>query len=472
MPNPKFSSQTKEKLVSSEVTSAVQSIVSEFMNNWLEENPSEAKTIIGKAAEAAVARAAARKARELTRKNSKLEISNLAGKLKDCTEKDPRKTELFIVEGDSAGGSAQVGRSRQNQAILPLRGKVLNTERARLDKILKSEQIGTLINALGCGIGADGFDPEKLRYHKIIIMTDADVDGSHIRALLLTLFFRYMPELVERGHIYIAQPPLFSVAKGNGAKTYMLDEDSLSEHLIKIGIEDISLTTSGGEVLSGEKLREKINNERNLISKIEIADGSINCLPLTTALAVTGAWHPAAWMNTDKTQKSVDYICSIMPARMPKTKWSGTVIDGNMQFTYRQRGVDNTVTVKSDIVNNNAVKYLLGEFEGLSKSYENGSTLKSVGIDEVFYGPKSMSDFILNKGNKGLTTQRYKGLGEMNPDQLWETTLNPQNRNMTRVLISDKDKSDILFSTLMGDVVEPRKDYIVENSIDVQNIDI
>ncbi len=471
MPNPKFSSQTKEKLVSSEANGPVKTIMGEVLNTWLEENPAEAKAIIGKAAEAAAARAAARKAREMTRKNSKMEISSLTGKLKHCSEKDPSKTELFIVEGDSAGGSAAQGRSRENQAILALRGKVLNTERARLDRILKSEQIGTLINALGCGIGQD-FDPDNLRYHKVIIMTDADVDGSHIRTLLLTLFFRYMPELIERGHIYIAQPPLYSVAKGSGKKTYLLDDDSLSNHFIDLGIQGLSVKRSDGQVLTGQDLKDQMLSERAVISRIDNANMAIDCLPLTTALAITGAWHPVAFGDEEKCQKAIDHVCSLMPERMPMTKWSGQVVNGDMHFSYRQRGVDNSVIVPHEITENPSAKALIGEFEELSKAYANGVTLSVDGQEKKFFDPKALNEFILQSGSKGLTVQRYKGLGEMNPDQLWETTLNPENRSLLQCDIEDADKSDGLFSTLMGDVVEPRKEYIVEYAASVRNIDV
>jgi len=471
MPDPKFSSQTKEKLVSSEVSSAVQSIVSDVLNSWLEENPAEAKRVIGKAAEAAAARAAARRARDMTRRKSSLDVANLPGKLADCQEKDPAKSEIFIVEGDSAGGSAKQGRSRKNQAILPLRGKVLNVERARMDKILKSDQIGTLITALGCGIGRENFNLEKLRYHKIVIMTDADVDGAHIRTLLLTVFFRYMPELVERGHIYIAQPPLFSVAKGQ-KKTYLTDEASLANYLAEAGIHDMTVKTSSGEEMSTEQLKQQIIDDRSVINRIENIDAEVGCLPLTTALAISGAWHPAAMSDLAKMQKAIDYISSTMPDRMPGTKWEGQATEEGMRFNYRLRGVDNAVLVPRKICDHPSVQILLRAYAELSRVYMKGATLTVGGESSVFLDPKSLYDFVMDRGGKGLTTQRYKGLGEMNPDQLWETTLNPENRSLLQVKVKDAEAADELFSTLMGNVVEPRRDYIVENAATVQNIDV
>ncbi|MBO9428473.1 DNA topoisomerase (ATP-hydrolyzing) subunit B [Sulfitobacter sp. R18_1] len=471
LPDPKFSSQTKEKLVSSEVSSAVQQIFADVLNSWLEENPAEAKRVIGKAADAASARAAARRAREMTRRKSSLEISNLPGKLADCQEKDPSKSEIFIVEGDSAGGSAKQGRSRKNQAILPLRGKVLNVERSRMDKILKSDQIGTLITALGCGIGRENFNPDKLRYHKIVIMTDADVDGAHIRTLLLTLFFRYMPELVERGHIYIAQPPLYSVAKG-AKKTYLLDDAALADHLVSMGIEGTVLLASNGDEISGDELKQRIVEDRSVINRIENIDAEINCLPLTTALAISGAWHPAAFSSPEQTQKAIDAVCRLMPVRMPRTSWKGRATPEGMEFTYRLRGVENVVKVNREISEHPSVKILLREFKKLSALYLKGAKLQIGDSEVVFHDPKSLYDAVMERGGKGQATQRYKGLGEMNPDQLWDTTLCPENRSLLQVQVRDAEDADQLFSTLMGGMVEPRRDYIVANAASVQNIDV
>ena len=471
MPEPKFSAQTKDKLVSSEASGPVQTVISEVLNSWLEENPKEAKDVIGKAAEAASAREAARKAREMTRKKSSLEVSNLPGKLADCQEKDPALSEIFIVEGDSAGGSAKQGRDRKNQAILPLRGKVLNCERSRIDKIMKSDQVGTLITALGCGIGRDSFDPNKLRYHKIIIMTDADVDGSHIRTLLLTLLYRYMPELIERGYVYIAQPPLYSVSKG-AKKTYLLDDKSLASHLVAEGIKGATLELADGTELAGDDLTEQLMQERSTIERVQNVDSEIDYLSLTMALAVSGAWHPAAFATPEKMQSAIDFLASIMPQRVPGTKWRGRATDDGMEFTYRLRGVDNVVRVPKEISDHPSVQILLGEFQELTRTYLKGATLKWEDGSAVFYDPGSLYDFILQRGSKGLQQQRYKGLGEMNASQLWETTLDPENRSLLQVGIEDAEKADELFSTLMGSNVEPRKDYIVSNAASVQNIDV
>lgn len=471
LPDPKFSSQTKEKLVSSEVIAPIQSIISEVLNSWLDENPAEAKRVIGKAAEAAAAREAARKAREMTRRKSALEISNLPGKLKDCQEKDPAKSEIFIVEGDSAGGSAQQGRSRKNQAILPLKGKVLNVERSRIDKILKSEQIGTLVTALGCGIGRDNFDIEKLRYHKIVIMTDADVDGSHIRTLLLTLLYRYMPELVERGYVYIAQPPLFSVNKGN-KKTYLLDDASLLEHFVSNGLQDAVLKYNDGEKIYGKELAAIVKNAQEMSDMIKSLDTDIGFLPLTMALAVTGALHPKVFESEVTKEKTIKFISSIMPERFIGTKWSGKATDTGIEFSYRLRGVDNPIFVPNDISERQVAKKILKNFEDLSKLYLKGATIMTNDEEVTLYSPDALVEYVVNRGSKGLSTQRYKGLGEMNPDQLWETTLNPENRKLLQVNIEDAELADELFSTLMGDIVEPRKDYIVSHAASVKNIDL
>lgn len=471
LPDPKFSSQTKEKLVSSEVTAPVQSIISEVLNSWLDENPAESKRVIGKAAEAAYAREAARKAREMTRRKSSLEISNLPGKLKDCQEKDPAKSELFIVEGDSAGGSAQQARSRKNQAILPLRGKVLNVERARIDKILKSEQIGTLVTALGCGIGRENFDIEKLRYHKIVIMTDADVDGSHIRTLLLTLFYRYMPEILERGFVYIAQPPLYSINKGT-KKTYVLDDAELLEQFVKSGLSDAYLKTGSGKTIEGDALTNLVKQAQDVSDMVKTLDSDVGYFPLTMAFATTGALHSKVFETKEAKEKTVKFICSLMPDRVPETRWRGEATEDGINFIYRKRGVDNYVFVP-DSISDKPVSYkLLKKFEELSAIYLKGATLYADDEEFVLYSPDQLVDFVVSRGSKGTTTQRYKGLGEMNPDQLWETTLNPENRILLQVGIEDAEMSNDLFSTLMGDIVEPRKDYIVKHAASVKNIDL
>lgn len=471
MPDPKFSSQTKEKLVSSEATAPVQSILVEVLNSWLDENPGEAKKIIGKAAEAAAAREAARKAREITRRKSTLEISNLPGKLADCQEKNPANSELFIVEGDSAGGSAKQGRSRQNQAILPLRGKVLNVERARLDKILKSEMIGTLITALGCGIGKDAFDIEKLRYHKIVIMTDADVDGSHIRTLLLTLFYRYMPDIIQNGFVYIAQPPLYSVAKGQ-KKIYLLNDAALDEHLVATGIEGLSVQFSNGNTISGEKLKSFVLESKANTELIKTIDTDIGFLPLTMAMAVSGAFHPMAFESHDSKTKTIRFISEMMQQRLPDTKWTGRSLDDGMEFEYKRRGVLNTLYVSDALSNKPSTHTLLSQMETLNESFLEGLVIKGDPEDKVIFDPEHLYEYCKARGTKGTSIQRYKGLGEMNPDQLWETTLNPETRTLLQVRVEDAEAANDLFSTLMGDVVEPRKDYIVRHAQSVKNIDI
>ncbi|EPX84065.1 DNA topoisomerase (ATP-hydrolyzing) subunit B [Salipiger mucosus] len=473
VPDPKFSSQTKDKLVSSEVTGPVKQVLNDVLNSWLEEHPDEAKAVIGKAVEAAAARAAARKAREMSRKKASNDIANLLGKLKDCQTKNPKESELFIVEGDSAGGSAQQGRSRKNQAILPLRGKVLNTERARLDRILKSEQIGTLINALGCGIGKDGFDIEKLRYHKIIIMTDADVDGAHIRTLLLTFLYRNLPELIENGHVYIAQPPLYSVSKGpNKPKTYLLDDAALDGHLLDRGVEGVTMKLADGTLLQEESLMEHFMSLRQTVKMIETVDNEIGFFPLTSAMAVSGAFHPAAFADEASKRKTANFLARTMEPRVSATRWSGDVDGGEMVISYRQRGVDNAIRIPDTVSGNPSARMLLQEYGNLSRIYLEGATIETPGGEtRTCFDPKEALDFVLARGEKGLTRQRYKGLGEMNADQLWDTTLNPENRKMLRVRIQDAEQADMVFSTLMGSVVPPRREFIEQNADAVENLD-
>lgn len=473
MPDPKFSSQTKEKLVSSEAAQPVQSMVSEVLGSWLEENPAEARKILGKAAEAAAAREAARRAREMTRRKSALEISSLPGKLADCQERDPAKSELFIVEGDSAGGSAKQGRSRQFQAILPLRGKVLNVERARLDKILKSEQVGTLIQALGCGIGRDNFDPDKVRYHKIIIMTDADVDGSHIRTLLLTLFYRHMPDLIERGYIYIAQPPLFSVTRGKSKPVYLVDEAALDRYLAGIGSEGLVATLSDGTQVSGEDLMEKVLEARDTADMVTSIDSEIGHPALTSAFAITGAFHPVGFSSPEFRKRVGDHICAQMDRRLPGTVWRSEDCGDGIRFIWRLRGVENSAFVPAYLSERPLVQKLLMRHDTLSSEYLSGMSLDDgSGKVHVVYSPEDLYDYVVARARKGITISRYKGLGEMNPTQLWETTLNPENRSLLQVTIDDAERAEEIFSTLMGDVVEPRREFIQQHAASVRNIDI
>jgi DNA gyrase subunit B len=406
----------------------------------------------------------------MTRRKSALEISNLPGKLWDCQEKDPSKSEIFIVEGDSAGGTAKSGRSRQNQAILPLRGKVLNTERARLDRILGSEQIGTLITALGCGIGADGFNIEKLRYHKIVIMTDADVDGAHICTLLLTLFYRHMPELIRRGYVYIAQPPLYSMAKGN-KKTYLLNDAAMADFLVDGGLKDLTYVAPSGEQMDVETLRKRIISLRPIISSVETVNAEIDHLELATALAICNGLRSEVFTSEDEAAKLIERVCQLMVSTTPRSRWSGELRDGQIEFTYRLRGVDSTVTVPASVCSSAAARYLRQESEMLSEMFEGGAKVECDGTSETFHGPKTLYDFVMERGGRGMTQQRYKGLGEMNADQLWETTLNPENRSLLRVKIRDEEEADNVVNTLMGDVVDPRKAFIMENADMVEDID-
>jgi DNA gyrase subunit B len=474
VPDPKFSSQTKEKLVSSEVTGPVQSILSEAIAAWLEENPAAAKTIVNKSIEAANAREAARKARELTRRKGALDIASLPGKLADCQERDPAKCEIFIVEGDSAGGSAKQGRERKFQAILPLRGKVLNVERARLHKVLQSEQIGTLIQALGAGIG-DDFNPDKLRYHKIIIMTDADVDGAHIRTLLLTFFFRHMPALFDRGHIYIAQPPLFSVKKGQkGTPQYLLDQRALDRHLAHLGAQGLRLVDAKGDTLEGADLERSVIEAGRSAGLIASLDEDIGYLPLTTTFAVAGAFHPDVFATPAAMQKCVDHICLTMPQRLPGTRWSGRIAGNNLQFEQTKRGVKRVYTVPSSIVDSAVAHTLLRQSARLATLFSAGADLFE-GDKHVakIFGPSELTEAIqkIARGG-GREISRYKGLGEMDPKQLWETTLDPDHRTIVQVHVNDAEDASQVFETLMaGDEVQERKKLIAtryrEAKIDV-----
>jgi len=464
VPDPKFSSQTKEKLVSSEVSGPVQQVVADVLQTWFDENPADAKKVIGKAADAAAAREAARKAREMTRRKGALDIASLPGKLADCTVRDPAEAEIFIVEGDSAGGTAKGGRDRRTQAILPLRGKVLNTERARLDKILKSEQIGTLITALGCGIGKDNFDPDKLRYHKIIIMTDADVDGAHIRTLLLTLFFRYMPELINRGYVYIAQAPLFSVTRKKQV-TYLLDKEALDRHLISAGLDGCQLVLDDGTIVAGDdlvKLAVAAAEEAEMISAL---DADIGNLPVTTALAVGGMVVPDAFATTEIREECAGYLAQMMEMRVPHARWTARAVDDGVELSWTQRGVTNNLLIPSRISATTYARSLGRRAESLQTHYGPGATLREPSGNETrIFGPAELYDIGRSLGENGAKVSRYKGLGEMNADQLWETTLNPENRTLLQVTIRDAAAADELFSTLMGDEVPDRKAWVIERS--------
>ncbi len=474
VPDPKFSSQTKDKLVSSEVRPIVESILGEKLNQWFEEHPAEARKVIGKIAEAAAAREAARKARELTRRKGALDISSLPGKLADCQEKDPARSEIFIVEGDSAGGSAKQGRDRSNQAILPLRGKILNVERARFDKMLSSAEIGTLITALGTGIGPEDFNPEKSRYHKIIIMTDADVDGSHIRTLLLTFFYRQMPELIDRGYLYIAQPPLYRAKHGN-SEVYLKDDRALDDYLIDVAVDECIYKTADDGEVGGEELRELVEQAR--LAKAQLT-GLITRVPLKIVeqAAILGALNPGVLSNPEQANEVAVYIAKRLDALESEVDrgWQGEALeDGGLSFMRVLRGVpDGPHIIDGTVISSVEARAIDRHASELQKNYSRHGTLVAKETSYPIPGPVSLIDAVMAIGRKGISIQRYKGLGEMNPDQLWETTLDPNVRTLLQIKATHADSAEDVFSTLMGDVVEPRREFIQENALNVVNLDV
>ncbi|GKY86715.1 DNA topoisomerase (ATP-hydrolyzing) subunit B [Sinisalibacter aestuarii] len=470
VPDPKFSSQTKDKLVSSEVRPAVENLVNEKLGEWFEEHPNEAKLIVGKIVEAALAREAARKARELTRKKSSHDVASLPGKLADCQVKDPAKRELFIVEGDSAGGSAKQGRSRYDQAVLPLRGKILNVERARFDRMLSSETVGTLITALGTGIGRDEFDIEKLRYHKVIIMTDADVDGAHIRTLLLTFFYRQMPEIIDGGYLYIAQPPLYKISRGK-SEVYIKDVPALEEYLIQQGVEGAVLRLNTGEEIAGTDLLQVVENARQFK---RVLDAFPTHYPrgILEQAALAGAFDAGA------ADADLQGVADAVARRLDQVAveyergWQGRITqDHGIRLARVLRGVEEVRTLDGAVLRSGEARRL-SQVSGESRGhYRDPSHLVRKDRDQVIHGPTDLLDAILAEGEKGLTLQRYKGLGEMNPDQLWETTLDPEARTLLQVRVDDLAEADDLFTKLMGDVVEPRREFIQTNALSVENLD-
>ncbi len=470
VPDPKFSSQTKDKLVSSEVRPAVEGLMNEKLAEWFEENPNEAKTIVGKIIEAALAREAARKARELTRRKTAMDVNYLAGKLKDCSEKDPSKTEVFLVEGDSAGGSAQTGRDRRTQAVLPLRGKILNVERARFDRMLSSQEIGNLVMALGTGIGRDEFNIEKLRYHKIVIMTDADVDGAHIRTLLLTFFYRQMPELIEGGFLYIAQPPLYKVSRGK-SEVYLKDQAALDDYLINQGVEGAVLKLGSGEEIIGQDLARIVDEARQLK---RVLDAFPTHYPrhILEQAAVAGAFVPGAVDAdlqgvADKVAARLDQI-----ALEYERGWQGRITqDHGIRLARILRGVEEVRTLDGPMLRSGEARKTGSFTLSLQEVYNTPATLIRRDRAQAIHGPLSLLGAILEEGEKGLSLQRYKGLGEMNPDQLWETTLDPDARTLLQVRVDDMVEADDLFTKLMGDVVEPRREFIQQNALSVENLD-
>jgi DNA gyrase subunit B len=472
VPDPKFSSQTKDKLVSSEVRPVVEGVLNEHLSHWLEEHPPEARTIVGKVVEAAAAREAARKARELTRRKGALDVASLPGKLADCQERDPSKCEILLVEGDSAGGSAKQGRDRTFQAVLPLRGKILNVERARFDKMLSSQEIGTLITALGTGIGREEFNADKLRYHRIIIMTDADVDGSHIRTLLLTFFFRQMPELIDRGHLYIAQPPLYKATRGKSA-LYLKDERALEDFLIDAGIEGASLRLSSGLEFSGPQLRALIDEAR-LVRQVIASLHSRYDRGVVEQAAIAGALRSDLADDPERARAVAEYIARRLDALAEDIErgWTGEARDGGYAFTRTLRGVKQVAALDASLIDSQEARKLDEHAGQLQEVYAKSAALVRKGEETVIHGPLALFDAVMAFGRKGLQLQRYKGLGEMTAQQLWETTLDRDVRSLLQVKVKDTTDADGLFVKLMGDIVEPRREFIQENALSVANLDV
>ena len=466
VPDPKFSSQTKDKLVSSEVRPVVEGVVIDQLGRWFEEHPTEARTVVGKVVEAAAARKAARKARELTRRKGALDGSSLPGKLADCQERDPAKCEIFIVEGDSAGGSAKQARNRANQAVLPLRGKILNVERARFDKMLSSQEIATLITALGTGIGREEFNADKLRYHKIIIMTDADVDGAHIRTLLLTFFYRQMPELIERGHLFIAQPPLYKAARGKSER-YLKDERDLEDHLIAEGASGVVFTLHTGEHVAGADLD-------HLVASARASGAALAGFPphyprfVLEQAAIAGVLNPDALGDGAKAAEAANSIAHRLDQLSDETErgWHGEpTSDGGLKFWRDVRGVREAVAIDGQLIASADARKLDRMKDELHANYQKVGTLKRKDETLEIRAPSQLLAAIFDWGRKGLSLQRYKGLGEMNPEQLWETTLDENARTLLLVKVQHADEADDLFAKLMGEIVEPRREFIQDNAL-------
>jgi DNA gyrase subunit B len=460
VPDPKFSSQTKDKLVSSEVRPAVEGLVGDGIAQWFEEHPTEAKLIVQKVCEAAAAREAARKARELTRRKSALDITSLPGKLADCQERDPAKSEIFIVEGDSAGGSAKQARNRENQAVLPLRGKILNVERARFDKMLGSEQIGTLITALGAGIGRDDFDIEKIRYHRIVVMTDADVDGAHIRTLLLTFFYRQMPEVIERGYLYIAQPPLYKASKGRSSR-YLKDDLEMEAFLVEEGLEGAELDLASGERMTGKDLAELTQTARQAKANIDRLSAR------APAFAIEQAALAGLLGNSDDLAEAARRLD--LYAEEGDGGWSGELAQGGGYVFLRvKRGVSERIVLDDQMLHSADARRLAERASKLSEIFSAPAVFRRRDRSQTIRGPLDLVAAVFEAGRRGLSIQRYKGLGEMNPEQLWETTLDHNARTLLQVKVAHADDADDLFTRLMGDLVEPRREFIQENALDAE----
>ena len=473
VPDPKFSSQTKDKLVSSEVRPVVENAVADCLTQWFEEHPADAKRIVSKAYEAAAAREAARKARDLTRRKGVMDIASLPGKLADCQERDPAKSEVFLVEGDSAGGSAKQGRDRANQAILPLRGKILNVERARLDKMLSSVEIGTLITALGAGVGNADMDVEKIRYHKVIIMTDADVDGSHIRTLLLTFFFRHMRPLIEKGYLYIAQPPLFRAKRGQ-SEVYLKDQRELDIYLMDAGLKDAVLISADGSQMAGADLVDVANLAVATSRLIETVGRQLGNRDVIEQAAIAGLINPAMLDNA----KAADDLANRLEAKADSLEkgWSGMVEQTEngpaIVVQRRLRGITERHIIDRRIVSTGEARRLDEAATHLQTIYGKPASLRYANQQITINGPSELSQLIFQTGRKGAQISRYKGLGEMNPSQLWETTLDPEQRILLQVTIEQEDEADNAFSTLMGEAVEERRNFIQENALRVANLDV
>jgi DNA gyrase subunit B len=473
VPDPKFSSQTKDKLVSSEVRTVVEGQVSDFLNRYFEENPIEAKLIIEKAFEGARARVAARKARELTRRKSALDIGNLPGKLADCQEKDPSISEVYLVEGDSAAGSAKTGRDRKYQAILPVFGKILNTEKSRFDKVISSDKMGTIITALGTGIGKEDFDIKKLRYHKIIIMADADVDGSHIRTLYMTFFYRHMPEIITGGYLYVAQPPLYKIKKGN-SETYIKNETAYSEFIVNNACSDAIIKNNLGGVKAGADL---IDYAKKLLLFNNLMKTISRYLPfdIVESLAIADGFNT----NTFDNQESMKIVAENVKKKLIAFETDGDVtwdyeitFDGILNIIKNYKSVVSKFSIKNDILHYPEIVEINRIREEILEVFGEKMTFIKKDENFIINKPSEFATLINGIGMKSVTIQRFKGLGEMNPEQLWETTLNPENRTLLKITIEDATQADETFATLMGNIVEPRRDFIQENALNVVNLDI
>jgi DNA gyrase subunit B len=475
VPDPKFSAQTKDKLVSSEVRPVVEGVVGDKLQQWFEEHPAEARKIVGKVVEAAIAREAARKARDLTRRKGALDLASLPGKLADCQERDPARSELFIVEGDSAGGSAKQGRNRRFQAILPLKGKILNVERARFDKMLGSAEIGTLIAALGTGIGPEDFDVAKARYHRIIIMTDADVDGSHIRTLLLTFFFRQMRPVIEKGFLYIAQPPLYQVKRGSGKAVYLKDDAALEEYRISAGLKDAVFIQHDGVQRGGNDLRDLIDRARLYRHWLEPMARKAGSMQVVEQAAIAGALTPTLLNEPENSQIAARYVATRLDTLASENErgWRGEGRPGNGFVFLRTRlGVTERHPLDADLIRSAESRRLDERAAELQETYAKPGKLVAKDREFPVSGPTALVEAVMELGPKKGEIQRYKGLGEMNPEQLWETTLNPDARTLLQVKVAHEDSAAEMFSTLMGDVVEPRREFIQEFALDVVNLDV